>query len=108
METTEPEWDPESYALMAALADHEAGLCPRCGEPAHESMDPMADPARPGSTHKYVASIRGRCHACDALMVRQRKDSTETADTTAIPRPESLQYGIERVPIDRRPRPERR
>lgn len=70
-------------------------------------MDPLADPNNPRATHRYVAKITGRCQACDALAVRQEADTTETADTAPIPRPQSLHYGIDRVPIDRRPRERR-
>jgi hypothetical protein len=108
VETTEAEWDPESYALLAALADYEAALCPRCGEPLVECRDAGADPNNPRATHRYVAKIQGRCHACDALVVKQRADLEDSADTAPIPRPESLHYGVDRVPIDRTPRPERR
>lgn len=107
VEVTEPEWDAESYALLAALADYQADLCPRCSEPVSESMDPLSDPNHPRATHRYVAKIRGRCQACDALVVKQTADLTETADTAPIPRPESLHYGVARVPIDRTPRPPR-
>jgi hypothetical protein len=109
VETAEPEWDPESYALLAALADYEAELCPRCGEPLSECMDAGADPNNPRATHRYVGRIRGRCHACDALVVKQETDRKDDAGSAPIPRPESLHYGIDRVPIDRRPtRPGRR
>lgn len=101
VETTEPEWDAESYALLAALADYENGLCPRCNEPLDECMDALAAAGNPKATHKYVAAIQGRCHACDALAVKQETDAKETPTSAAVPRPQSLHYRIDRVPIRR-------
>jgi hypothetical protein len=62
----EPEWDPEQYALVAALADVETDECSQCGHPMSESMSPDSDPDRQDATHKYVALPAHRCHACTA------------------------------------------
>lgn len=36
--TVEPEWDDEDRALLYALEDYEADLCPGCGHPMSESL----------------------------------------------------------------------
>lgn len=66
----EPEWDGESYALMAALAEVEHTACSGCGEPLEESMSPDADPDNREGTHRYEVGAPYRCFACDA---RERK-----------------------------------
>ena len=56
----EPEWSPEDRALMLALAEHEANICPNCGQPLDEAMDP-------DNEGRYRLSLPTRDHACTAL-----------------------------------------
>lgn len=95
--TTEAEWDGESYALVAGLADYEDSLCPRCGMPLAESMDPLSDPMHPQGTHRYVARVIGRCWSCDVLQRMTAKYSKDEDSHS-----ESLHFGV-----DRQPRPNR-
>lgn len=96
--TTEPEWDAQSYALIAALADWEASLCPRCSEPLSECMDPLADRDNPAGTHRYVGRNAGRCHACDAIAVARKE-----FDNPDVVRPESYHFRVDRVTRSQRP-----
>jgi ferredoxin len=65
--TREPEWDEESYGLVAALADLEASTCDGCGMPLDECMSADADRLNRAGTHYYEADAAPtRCHACSA------------------------------------------
>ena len=61
----EPEWDSESFAMIAALEEHEANL-DQWGIPRDESMDPLADPMNPDATHHYGVRVK-RNWATDAV-----------------------------------------
>lgn len=67
---TEPEFDQEQYALMAALYEHEASTDEH-GFPLEESMSILADPMNPEGTHTYVAKP-SRNWATDALEQAQK------------------------------------
>lgn len=99
MTTAESEWDAESYGLIAALHDHEDSLCPRCGVPLDEGMDPLADRNNPHRTHQYEAKSTGRCHACRAL-----HEVTDAYGKDDDAHSESLHFAVERID---RPQPQR-
>lgn len=77
--TREAEWDGEQHALMAALEEYEQGL-DEWGIPREESMDPLADPDNPESTHHYEVRVM-RNWATDA--VAQREKDFEKAPSRA-------------------------
>lgn len=100
VETTEAEWDAESYGLMAALADYEdLPRCPNCQQPLDECMDPGADPNRPGGEFVYVPTPVGRCWSCDATARAQEPFLAEDAN---VVRPQALHFTAVRTPRRKR------
>lgn len=80
---TEPEWDDEQAGWMVALAEHEDGLCPRCGQPLDEAMDPESE---------GLWDVDGpfEDHACRALAVYQQRAGE------GHKHPEALRYTVRR------------
>lgn len=64
------------WMLACALTLYEASLCPGCGQPRHESMDPANE-------HRYHADLPLRCHACTA-QVRRVKEYADQTDREAL------------------------
>lgn len=64
--TVETEWDDEQSGWMLALADHEADLCPDCGQPRSEAMSPDAE-------GMYEVDGPYEDHACLALAVHMSR-----------------------------------
>ena len=62
----EPEWDEREQDLMLALAEYEAGLCPKCGRPLSVCTDP-------GNEFKFRTSDPVRCHATTSQSVATNK-----------------------------------
>ena len=78
MTTVEPEWTEEEQAVMLALQQWREGLCPSCGLPRDECMDPRNE-------DRYEAIV-SRCHATTA-MIRAAERYRES------PQPDALLYG---------------
>ena len=62
----EPEWDEREQDLMLALAEYEAGLCPKCGRPLSVCTDPANE-------FKFRTSDPVRCHATTSQSVATNK-----------------------------------
>lgn len=56
MITTEPAWDAEDRAIIYALEEYEADLCPGCGQPLSESLHVEGRPD-PKYTYEYAVCI---------------------------------------------------
>lgn len=59
----EPEWDDEQQGWMIALGLYRTQMH-SCGHLLGETTDPEAE-------GKYMAELPARCHACDALELKQ-------------------------------------
>lgn len=64
--TGEPEWDDDARGMALALAEYEAGLCPRCNHPLAETTDAAHE-------DRYVAADPIRCHRCTATEQASRR-----------------------------------
>jgi hypothetical protein len=64
--TAEPEWDDEDRAILYALEDYEAGLCPGCGHALSESLHREGTPDR---TYQAAYAV---CLGCAAKERAQR------------------------------------
>lgn len=65
-----------------ALTQFEALLCPNCGQPLPESMDPETE-------DDWIAGLPSRCHACTAIAHRAKDYENAIA-------PQALRFGAER------------
>lgn len=66
----EVEWDDNEREWMLALAAYRASLCPVCGNPRAECMDPAAE-------NGFTVPPPARCHRATALK-RAQKDRQES------------------------------
>lgn len=84
----------ERDAMLAqALTWYEANLCPGCGQPLWESMDP----ANEGRYHVPPAS---RCHACTQVQLAMRPYEKAASDPeTPMLAPGALRFSAELVPV---------
>jgi hypothetical protein len=70
--TREPEWDDEDRAIIYAILDYRADLCPGCGQPMSDYLHKDGEPD-PKVSPSYTV-----CVACVAkergFMIQDRKD----------------------------------
>lgn len=76
-----PAYTEDDRALLLALADYEASLCPGCGEPKHEAWHSELD--------GFYEGDRLVCHACTA-----RRDDDKQVVYVAI----RSTYPVDRLP----------
>lgn len=86
----EPEWSADDRALMLALAEHEASICPGCGQYHDEAQDPE---------RRWDVSGPFEDFACQALSRYSKQWSGGGRDASGReiqphPYPESLRYAV--------------
>jgi hypothetical protein len=92
-------WTEKDTLLAAALIRHEDSLCPGCGQPTEESMDPAADPDKRDGQWRYEVGPPHRCHACTAI-AHASKPYLEPPgkDQAAVDSPQALRWQVQRTP----------
>lgn len=81
-------WTGRDWLLAQALVAYEDSLCPSCGNPRHETMDPDHE-------SDWTAPLPLRCHACTAIAHRAK----EYAESDA---PQALAFSAELKPRRKR------
>lgn len=76
-------WTARDWSLAQALTQYEALLCPGCGHPMHESMNPEND-------GRYTVPPPSRCYACSAV---ERVIEAGTYDKAS--QPHALRFSAE-------------
>lgn len=59
-------WRRRDWLLAQALVEYDRLLCPGCGNPLHESMDP-------DHQNEWEAGLPMRCHACTVIEERAKQ-----------------------------------
>lgn len=89
-------WLHSDTLLAQALGLYEDSLCPDCGQPRDEALDPLHDVDNPARTHVYKVSEPLRDHACTALSVAR-----EHIAEAEMRHPEALRFGLSREAVQR-------
>lgn len=75
-------WRSRDWLLAQALAEYERLVCPGCGNPLHETMDPALE-------DEWESPLPMRCHACTVIDAR----ATAYAEASA---PRALRFSAHR------------
>ncbi len=76
-------WRKRDWLLAQALTEYERLICPGCGNPLHESMDPEYE-------RDWVSGLPHRCHACTAIEMQAKKYEEASA-------PSALRFEAHRI-----------
>jgi hypothetical protein len=86
-------WTERDALLLQALDWYEANLCPGCGQPLWESMDPANE-------GRYRVPPPHRCHACTEVDLAMKPFEKAAADPeTPLSAPGALRFSAELQPI---------
>lgn len=88
-------WLESDTILAAALTLYEASLCPDCGHPLEETLDPSTDVDDPHGSHKWHVPPPVRCFSCTSIERAAGKYQESS-------QPRALRFRSEKVERSRR------